>query len=138
MDWQGPYQHQPLPSERSFRLLKIVESNDVWPHFVIETFEKVTAPPYIALSYMWGRAVVNPDEPEPGAGDLKNACCSGAVFPITENLQDALLQLERSKEFGYLWVDAICIDQANLKERKSQVLRMGDIFAGTECVIVWL
>jgi hypothetical protein len=39
---------------------------------------------------------------------------------------------------GWLWVDALCIDQENFKERMHQVRAMSRIFAGAERVLVWL
>lgn len=38
----------------------------------------------------------------------------------------------------YLWVDAICIDQKNLREKESQVSMMDSVFGGAEKVVVWL
>ena len=37
-----------------------------------------------------------------------------------------------------MWIDAICIDQNNPKERSSQVSMMGSIYGGAKKVIVWL
>jgi hypothetical protein len=37
-----------------------------------------------------------------------------------------------------LWIDAICVDQQNLKERGQQVKRMADIFSRAKRVVVWL
>ena len=37
-----------------------------------------------------------------------------------------------------LWVDALCIDQSNVRERNQVVSRMGDIYANAERVIIWL
>ncbi len=37
-----------------------------------------------------------------------------------------------------VWIDAICIDQANIDERSKQVLRMGRIFQQADRVLVWL
>ncbi|ENH66896.1 hypothetical protein FOC1_g10007556 [Fusarium oxysporum f. sp. cubense race 1] len=42
------------------------------------------------------------------------------------------------KEPGFYWVDAICINQADLQERGLQVNRMKTIFSTAELVIVWL
>ena len=39
---------------------------------------------------------------------------------------------------GYLWVDALCIDQTNIQERASQVSLMGDIYSTADRVIIWL
>jgi len=37
-----------------------------------------------------------------------------------------------------VWVDAICINQADLKEKSTQVSMMRDIYAAAKCVLVWL
>jgi hypothetical protein len=37
-----------------------------------------------------------------------------------------------------IWVDAICIDQSNLEERKQQVQLMAKIYSKAHRVIVWL
>ncbi|KAI3585791.1 heterokaryon incompatibility protein-domain-containing protein [Fusarium oxysporum f. sp. albedinis] len=37
-----------------------------------------------------------------------------------------------------LWVDALCIDQTNIKERGHQVNRMGEIYKKADKVVVWL
>jgi hypothetical protein len=52
-------------------------------------------------------------------------------------LYDGLFEL-RNEVAGYLWVDALCIDQRNLKERASQVILMRDIYSSAKRVIVWL
>lgn len=39
---------------------------------------------------------------------------------------------------GYLWIDAICINQATTLEKNHQVSMMGMIYSQAECVIVWL
>jgi hypothetical protein len=37
-----------------------------------------------------------------------------------------------------LWIDAICINQADLDERKQQVQLMRDVYSGASRVVVWL
>ena len=37
-----------------------------------------------------------------------------------------------------MWIDSICVNQQDLKERSSQVLRMADIYGQAERVIAWL
>ncbi|KAK3352256.1 heterokaryon incompatibility protein-domain-containing protein [Lasiosphaeria hispida] len=62
---------------------------------------------------------------------------SGTSIRITQNLHDALLRLQHALT-GYLWVDALCINQADLAERDAQVLLMGEIHSCATCVVVWL
>ena len=63
--------------------------------------------------------------------------CNGYPLSVTENLHHALLQLRQMADVQHLWIDAICINQSNLREREQQVSIMGDIIASAE-VIVWL
>lgn len=39
---------------------------------------------------------------------------------------------------GFLWIDAICINQADLEERSAQVRIMPQIYSKADCVNVWL
>lgn len=43
-----------------------------------------------------------------------------------------------SRGSGFLWIDAICINQADLDERNGQVRIMPEIYSKASCVIVWL
>ena len=37
-----------------------------------------------------------------------------------------------------MWIDAICIDQSNLREKSSQILLMRDIYSSCQRVVIWL
>lgn len=37
-----------------------------------------------------------------------------------------------------LWIDAVCIDQTDHREKSRQVAQMGDIYRDAERVLVWL
>jgi hypothetical protein len=54
------------------------------------------------------------------------------------NLWSALRQLRSESEERLLWIDAICIDQGNIKERNHQVALIGMIYNRASKVIVWL
>ncbi|KAK0610764.1 heterokaryon incompatibility protein-domain-containing protein [Immersiella caudata] len=83
--------------------------------------------PYEALSYHWG-------SPRKDAEIMLDGCQLG----ITENLSRALTHLRLEDRDRILWVDAICIDQDDEKERGHQVGQMRDIYRNAEQVIVWL
>jgi hypothetical protein len=71
------------------------------------------------LSYTWGKATLNYDEVEnndPGVHQIISV--NNSPFIINENLHDGLYEL-REEIQGYLWVDALCIDQENDQERAS-------------------
>jgi Heterokaryon incompatibility protein (HET) len=98
---------------------------------------KVSFPPgdYVALSYVWG-----PLEP----AKQRRVFVNGHVTKVTNNLEEALHGLQRLPEIKTsgpglkVWVDALCINQNDLKERSQQVKRMRDIYARAGNVIVWL
>lgn len=57
---------------------------------------------------------------------------------MTPNLANAFLDLRQQREPLLLWVDALCIDQANATEREHQVSMMGDIYSRAHIVHAWL
>jgi len=57
---------------------------------------------------------------------------------VTLNLLIALKHLRRDHVPRILWVDAICINQEDLRERSSEVGRMGWIYSKADSVIAWL
>lgn len=84
-------------------------------------------PSYTALSYTWGTS----DNPKWIIIDRK-------CLPVTMNLHIALEHFRKPDEDSCLWIDAICVNQYDLKERGEQVLRMRDIYSQAENTIVWL
>lgn len=84
---------------------------------------------YTALSYVWG----DPNETSPITID-------GSVFQATTNLKAALMALARQLPSDYLalWVDAICINQADDQEKSQQVCLMGEIYQKASRTIAWL
>ncbi|KAF3765410.1 hypothetical protein M406DRAFT_256976, partial [Cryphonectria parasitica EP155] len=78
---------------------------------------------YQALSYVWG-----------STAELETLCLEGEDFLVTRNLL-AALQAMRHPQFGIkIWVDAICIDQASLSEKKTQIPLMGRIYRQADSV----
>ncbi|OTA30579.1 hypothetical protein BTJ68_12405 [Hortaea werneckii EXF-2000] len=62
----------------------------------------------------------------------------GKAIEITRSLAAALRRFRDSKIFVALWADAVCINQADLRERADQVRIMGKIYASAIQVNVWL
>ncbi|KAF8862535.1 HET-domain-containing protein, partial [Acephala macrosclerotiorum] len=85
-------------------------------------------PPFFnALSYCWG----DPKVTRPIVLDGQEWC-------VTINLEAALRHLRKDDQEFVIWVDAVCINQADFVERESQVQMMADIYRGASSVIVWL
>ncbi|CAG5156362.1 uncharacterized protein ALTATR162_LOCUS4160 [Alternaria atra] len=96
--------------------------------------------PYIALSYCWGDIedtveimLYGPSKDSSGAYQEPII----ASFRITRNLHIALMAL-RNDSKQYLWVDALCINQQDPREKTHQVQLMGKIYSSAESVLVWL
>ncbi|KAF2147341.1 uncharacterized protein K452DRAFT_282348 [Aplosporella prunicola CBS 121167] len=84
-------------------------------------------PDFDALSYAWG-------DPH-----LKTSIfIDGEEFPVTVNLSSALRHLRSYNKRYSLWVDALCINQADNDEKSSQVNMMGDIYKACREGILWL
>ncbi|KAI9785908.1 MAG: hypothetical protein M1839_008174 [Geoglossum umbratile] len=83
-------------------------------------------PEYEALSYVWG----DPSDTRPISLD-------GQVFQVTANLHAALRRL-RHRTKKVFWIDAICINQSDPRERAHQVHMMRDIFSSAKRVVAWL
>ena len=105
---------------------------------------------YEALSYIWG-AEDNPmevlidlaskDSKEDVAEILVVVSSNPlryATLWVGQNLAGSLRHLRFKDTKRVLWIDAICINQADVVERNAQVSRMGDIFKMAERVIVWV
>ncbi|ORY13592.1 heterokaryon incompatibility protein-domain-containing protein, partial [Clohesyomyces aquaticus] len=104
------------------------ETDTIECHMVYETFDTAIQNTYEALSYTW----VSPNSPRLKI-NMDDATCK-----VRENLWWALYHLRREKEVRRIWIDALCINQADANERNHQVSQMGRIYSEAECVDVWL
>jgi len=125
------FSYEPFELERpGFRLIQLHQGTQ--PLLRCSLFqayldEEESMMPYEALSYVWG--------------DQNTPCeimVDGKMLSVTISLYDALCHLRQPHEDRILWVDALCIDQSNIKERSHQVNHMGEIYRKCENVIVWL
>lgn len=97
---------------------------------------------YIALSYTWGSL----DETRPiyighasrKVSEEEQEGLRDQVFGCTANLELALRTLRRKDQFTAVWIDAVCINQADPEERAYQVGIMQEIYANSAAVCSWL
>jgi hypothetical protein len=82
---------------------------------------------FIALSYAWGKI-----------DRTHTIHVRGYSIAVTRNLHQALICLRHPQDSVIIWVDAICIDQSNLKERNHQVKQMPNIYRAAQEVVAWL
>ncbi|KAF2234029.1 hypothetical protein EV356DRAFT_577170 [Viridothelium virens] len=123
-------EYLPLPNSKSIRLIELAPGSgyeDIVCTLKPIALENAKNKAYDALSYVWGDST-----------QRTPIMCDGRRLDITLNLKIALRQLRLARSARMLWIDAISINQDNLKEREDQVTLMKIIYAHANCTIVWL
>jgi hypothetical protein len=96
--------------------------------------------PYNAVSYYWG----NINEVENVIIHRSDEGVPGLVceVPVTKNLTAALRQFRAkasaNKEPLRLWIDALCINQTDARERQVQIMYMKFIWINAARIWIWL
>ena len=131
----GIYLRRLNSSKKEIRLLRLhpIEDKD---DFVIKCSLQITSledkPAYNALSYMWGNDDVRYEH-------AVKTQVSGQDVQLTFNLMMALLYLRpRVKSASLIWIDALCINQKDDKEKAGQIPLMREIYQNSIDVLVWL
>lgn len=126
---KAPYRplSRPQGQIRLFRLAKTTHEGQIKGSFVYSDIK--SCPKYTALSYAWGEPTKTRKITVDGRDD----------FEIGENLWWFLhcrsLTMKKPRLF---WIDAICIDQDNVRERNHQVGLMKQIYSMASSVYIWL
>jgi hypothetical protein len=109
----------PDPSKQ-FRLLSFQpSSNNTLIDCHLEVHDIDDSPPYYAISYHYG---------DPSAVDT--ILVNGQETQINRNCWHALNQVRAQSRAGLFWVDSVCINQSDVKEKSLQVHRIAAIFSG--------
>jgi hypothetical protein len=82
---------------------------------------------YEALSYTWG---------SPRCQHVIEI--NGNSFRVNQSLFEALRHFRREDVTRVLWIDAICINQEDSKEKSEQVMLMSEIYRNAGTVQIWL
>jgi hypothetical protein len=121
-------QYPPLDhSKDSLRLLTLHPGG--WPGLIRCELSATTFsenPEYDALSYAWG-----------DSKRTKAIRVNGTKVHIKENLWQALYHLRHPKEQRTLWIDSLCINQADTSEKNKQIPLMAFIFRRAQQVLIW-
>ncbi|KAM0428826.1 hypothetical protein ACHAPT_006626 [Fusarium lateritium] len=162
------FPYDPLPKPTSIRILQLRLENienefDIYLplHCALTVEDLDDKPGYDALSYTWGCPVAVYSNASEVSSDAAWAApafdiiCNGKPMSVTANLYAALLslrlqfftsirQLHRNKPWArlppaaWIWVDQICINQSDLKERSAQVMLMRRIYKQARQCPIWL
>ncbi|KAI0547738.1 heterokaryon incompatibility protein-domain-containing protein [Xylaria curta] len=133
-----PYLYRILDQSNSgIRLLKISSIDAVYG---IQSLKLVnahliscplaSAPPFAAVSYRW-----TSDHYVPIMVDRRRMMVSHSIHQLLITLQT---EANDAQEDRYLWIDSICINQADTKEKSWQVELMKGIYRSATHVIGWL
>ncbi|PSN60768.1 heterokaryon incompatibility protein [Corynespora cassiicola Philippines] len=125
--------HRPLKSDHHIRLLEVVTADDrldVSYRIVQRDLHHDDEHPFFeAVSYTWAdplRVATLPVDGESGS------------IGLTKNLSQALPCLAKRSNTKLLWIDQICINQADPTEKAKQVAMMAKIYKSAARVLVWL
>ncbi|KAF2448285.1 HET-domain-containing protein [Karstenula rhodostoma CBS 690.94] len=83
---------------------------------------------YTALSYTWGAPIF----------DVQFHFADDTSIQITRSLASALKHLRSQTDSIYLWIDQICINQADIQEKQKQIPLMGLIYSHATNTVIWL
>jgi hypothetical protein len=114
-------------SSSQIRLIELLPGHDTDPIAVRLFVTDRGCIQYEALSYVWGFR----------DADLA-ITVGGKPFDVSANLAEALRCLRHNHSPRVMWIDAICINQADNAEKSAQVVMMGDIYRNAADVLIFL
>ncbi|KAI0401014.1 HET-domain-containing protein [Xylaria palmicola] len=124
--------YQPLKEKDEIRIISLLpygEDPDAPIQCRLEHVRLEQRPQYEALSYTWG----DQSKQHPISVDA-----AGSTVDVGENCLFALRSLRRAAEPRRLWIDALCINQADLDEKTEQLPIVGDVYQSASETIIFL
>ncbi|KAJ3549234.1 hypothetical protein NM208_g611 [Fusarium decemcellulare] len=91
-----------------------------------------------ALSYCWGDPFDREDISLVASEDLVDDAEAREPFSVGRTVAQVLRRLRSTNEPLIIWIDAVCINQADLEERAHQVTLMSRIYSLASTVRIWL
>lgn len=122
------------PAEIRLLEMRIVEGDPKIVRFSFKTtvIDNPNFPEYVALSYVWG-----PME-QPLAAGLE---IDGKWLPVSSRVYELLHERARNwtvRPPYYFWIDSVCINQSDDKEKSNQVSMMHKIYSKAKSVVAYL
>lgn len=121
------------PSEIRLLRLDAATHRDDPVHGVFEVYDHDDCPEYETVSYTWTN--------EDGTSTPWKPVYVGDYWNVTVNARNCwslLCYLRPRRGARLVWIDALCINQADNGERQTQVARMGEIYLRCMRAVVWL
>ncbi|KAI9155707.1 Heterokaryon incompatibility protein [Paramyrothecium foliicola] len=145
-----------LESATTIRIVSIARldwENDNVPELLMRHVDLASEPIYDTLSYTWGTPVTvygsAEERDKSWDDDKKGVLCNGKNVLVTSNLwcflktwrtwlRKGASTTTTKAPLNNMWIDAICIDQANVEEKSAQISLMGRIYSQCRRVNIWL
>ncbi|KAH8903773.1 hypothetical protein BR93DRAFT_981110 [Coniochaeta sp. PMI_546] len=126
-----PFQYSSLEYHDSVRLLTLRPSQTSTDanHCSFLDVSLSTNPEYEVLSGFWGDR--SPSQPA-------SLLVDGRMCNTTPELAQALYKFRRRDRPRLFWIQSLCVDPCNLRERSGQISRVRDILLSAQRLIVWL
>lgn len=132
------YRYEPLDSDSNIRILILQPALDISSPLITNLvqvrrrYNSGDRPlpilqDYVAISYHWGPPHF-----------VCAITCDGRSLAVTPNVDHMLRRLRKVDRPRGLWIDAICLYQANKVEKSVQIQQMRQIYEEAKKVIIWL
>lgn len=121
-----------MTTQALIQLLDLLPHNGVEDSLIqcsVRSASLADDPEYEALSYVWS------DDVSPSLVEVEVA---GEMVAVTSNLHSALRRLRLADKPRALWIDQLCINQLDAKEKATQVRLMREIYSSCRCCILWM
>lgn len=136
-----PHVYRILDQHNSeIRLLKVRSVKSVWglknPALVnaeLISCPIASAPPFVAVSYRW-----EANKSMPITINRRRFDVPCGIYELLTTLQSEQAVSDESQDERYLWIDSICINQGDTKEKSWQIGLMKDIYRSATQVLCWL
>lgn len=102
------------------------------PHVRVQLSKDIISPgsknvQYLTLSHRWG----DQDPTRLTSENMEEFSQQIPIRSLSTTFKDAI-QITRSLGFRYLWIDSICINQADAVEKANEISRMHDIYSHSQ------
>lgn len=84
-------------------------------------------PVYETVSWCWGTS-----------RKTRKICLDGQIISVSANAEEVLRRVGVDRDHSCLWLDAVCINQADAAERSQQVAIMKHVYQSARRVLIWL
>ncbi|KAK8101839.1 hypothetical protein PG999_012213 [Apiospora kogelbergensis] len=131
-EWRSRvYQQGQLSFDRDFRLLTIKppDATATVPglHCILKHTNLNKSPSFYTVSHACSTQ-----------GDYRVVYINGVKVPVSNEIVLALQHVQHKDKNVTIWIDALCVNTANLEETSAQMSLLPDIFTASRRTLVWL